>query len=305
MTFTFITAAFYLVGVASFLAGYFYLKKAIRKAKEVDITSKRAEEARATLDDKLRETHIQMLRDEMEQRENEALARVATHVQLYYENESLKAKEILDKYIAFVQQEIDSTSQELFQFRNEVEVIQNQLANDTQDMASRLVSIVESERSLFLEKEELNAKTIQLSMEDQEDIMFLLKEIVPRIRRPEVLRKLIWTEYVQKPTTELLNNILPQDCSGIYKITHIPDKKCYIGRSTSVRKRLIEHIKSSLGVGTIADQAVHHAMRDNGLQNFMFELVEECDKAILPEREKFYIETFQSNTHGWNKNIGG
>ena len=54
-----------------------------------------------------------------------------------------------------------------------------------------------------------------------------------------------------------------------------------------MRKRLIEHIKSSLGVGTIADQAVHHAMRDNGLQNFMFELVEECDKAILPEREKF------------------
>ena len=91
-----------------------------------------------------------------------------------------------------------------------LKLYKNQLANDTQDMASRLVSIVESERSLFLEKEELNAKTIQLSMEDQEDIMFLLKEIVPRIRRPEVLRKLIWTEYVQKPTTELLNNILPQ-----------------------------------------------------------------------------------------------
>ena len=60
-----------------------------------------------------------------------------------------------------------------------------------------------------------------------------------------------------------------------------------------MRKRLTEHVKSSLGVGTIADQAVHHAMRDNGLHNFIFELVEECDKDKLPEREKFYINFFQ------------
>ena len=50
----------------------------------------------------------------------------------------------------------------------------------------------------------------------------------------------------------------------IYKITHL-DKKI-IGRSTSVYKRLQEHIKSSLGVGTIADQWVHHEMRE---ENFI------------------------------------
>ena len=178
-------------------------------------------------------------------------AEAAEHLALYYENESLKAKTVLDKYIAFAQQEIDNTSQELFQFRNEVETIQSQLASDTQDVASRLVAVVESERSLFLEKEGSTQRRFSY-LEDQEDISFLLKEIVPKIRRPEVLRKLIWAEYVQKPTAELLNNILPKIAQVFIKITHLPDKKCYVGRSTSVRKRLIEHIKSSLGVGTIA-----------------------------------------------------
>ena len=83
---------------------------------------------------------------------------------------------------------------------------------------------METERVLLLEKDQLKARQIQLSTEDQEDSDLLLKEIVPRIRRPDVLRKLIWTEYVQKLANDMLNNVVPQDCSGIYKITHLPDK---------------------------------------------------------------------------------
>ena len=109
-----------------------------------------------------------------------------------------------------------------------------------------------------------------------------------------------------KPTGELLKRILPnKDCSGIYKITHISTKKSYIGRSTSVYKRLQEHIKSSLGVGTIADQWVHHEMRAKGIENFTFELIEECDKDKLSEREKYYIGFFQTDSFGYNRNIGG
>ena len=123
MTFTFITAAFYLVGVASF-RWILLLEESDSKSQRSRYHKQKEQRKRELLLMTSCVKLIQMLRDEMEQRENEALARVATHVQLYYENESLKAKEILDKYIAFVQQEIDSTSQELFQFRNEVEVIQ-------------------------------------------------------------------------------------------------------------------------------------------------------------------------------------
>jgi hypothetical protein len=60
-----------------------------------------------------------------------------------------------------------------------------------------------------------------------------------------------------------------------------------------------------LGVGTIADQWVHHEMRDKGIENFTFELIEECDKDKLSEREKYYIGFFQTDSFGYNRNIGG
>jgi predicted GIY-YIG superfamily endonuclease len=53
---------------------------------------------------------------------------------------------------------------------------------------------------------------------------------------------------------EVLEYILPQkECAGIYKITNLRNKKSYIGRSTSVRKRLSDHVKSAIGISTIAD----------------------------------------------------
>ena len=106
----------------------------------------------------------------------------------------------------------------------------------------------------------------------------------------------------------MLDYILPQkDCPGIYKITNILNGKCYIGRSTSVRKRLTDHIKSAIGISTIADQYIHQVMRKENLWNFRFELIEECDKDKLNEREKYYIDFFQTadTTYGYNQKAGG
>ena len=93
--------------------------------------------------------------------------------------------------------------------------------------------------------------------------------------------------------------------SGIYKITNDRTKQAYIGRSTSVRKRLTDHIKSSVGISTIADQRVHQAMRDEGIWNFTFELIEECSKEQLNEREKYYINFFSTEKLGYNQKAGG
>lgn len=137
------------------------------------------------------------------------------------------------------------------------------------------------------------------------DIEYLLNAVALRLNNPNIIYKLIWSEYIQAPTNELLNNILPaKDCSGIYKITDCENKKCYIGRSTSVRKRLQEHIKSAIGIENIASQRVHEVMRDKGLWNFRFELLEECPKDQLGEREKYYIDFFDSQTYGYNQVSG-
>lgn len=137
------------------------------------------------------------------------------------------------------------------------------------------------------------------------DIEYLLNAVALRLNNPNIIYKLIWSEYIQAPANELLNNILPaKDCSGIYKITDCENKKCYIGRSTSVRKRLQEHIKSAIGIENIASQRVHEVMRDKGLWNFRFELLEECPKDQLGEREKYYIDFFDSQTYGYNQVSG-
>lgn len=149
------------------------------------------------------------------------------------------------------------------------------------------------------------AHKLHISEQARADIEYLLNAVALRLNNPNIIYKLIWSEYIQGPASELLNHILPdKDCSGIYKITNCEDKRCYIGRSTSVRKRLQEHIKSAIGIENIASQRVHEIMREKGLWNFRFELLEECPKDQLGEREKYYIEFFDSQSYGYNQVSG-
>lgn len=172
-----------------------------------------------------------------------------------------------------------------------------------EDARNKYLSIMETLRA---EESIEETHMLQIPQNVRDDISYLIESVVPRLNNKEVINKLIWSEYIQNTTKDMLETILPsKECSGIYKITNIETKKSYIGRSTNVYKRLQDHIKSSCGIATIADQKVHHAMRDEGLWNFQFELLEECDKSKLGEREKYYIEFFQTEIYGWNQKAGG
>jgi group I intron endonuclease len=41
-------------------------------------------------------------------------------------------------------------------------------------------------------------------------------------------------------------------------------------------------------------------MQDEGLQNFSFEVLEVCPREQLDEKEKYYIELYQSVIYGYN-----
>lgn len=175
--------------------------------------------------------------------------------------------------------------------------------DEERDKYLAALSIIQ--QSITEEEEDLNHH-IQISDNAKDDINYLLNNVANKLTNPDILYKLIWSEFIQKSTNEMLDFILPQrDCAGIYKITNDKTKKAYIGRSTSVRKRLTDHIKSAVGISTIADQKVHEAMREEGLWNFTFELIQECPKDKLSEREKFYIEYFSTEKYGYNQKAGG
>jgi group I intron endonuclease len=92
---------------------------------------------------------------------------------------------------------------------------------------------------------------------------------------------------------------------GIYKLTSLSNGKCYIGKSTNVKTRISDHFKSAIGIKSIADQAVHHAILKEGFWNWQIEVITYCDKEQLSELEKYYIEFFKSQEFGYNRNAGG
>lgn len=145
---------------------------------------------------------------------------------------------------------------------------------------------------------------IQLNPDDANDIE-LLRSITPRLRHPESINKVIWTGYYQKPLAELRKRILTNgDVSGVYKITRLKTNEIYIGQTTSVDKRWQEHVKSALGVGTLASSQLHRAMATDGCENFTFELLEVVPKDKLRERESYYIDFYDSKTYGLNSVTG-
>lgn len=133
----------------------------------------------------------------------------------------------------------------------------------------------------------------------------LLQEIRQKLHTSENLNKLIYDVYVSKCVQEMVKRILQGGTpSGIYKITRLKTGEIYIGKSTNVKDRWIQHCKTVYGAGTIAHSILHTTMAKDGLENFTFELVEEVPKDKLTEREKYWINFYGSRDYGLNERNG-
>lgn len=89
----------------------------------------------------------------------------------------------------------------------------------------------------------------------------------------------------------------------IYSIYNITSQKRYIGQTIQpLHKRIYQHFhQAKKGV----DTPLYHALRKYPKNNFKIELIEECDKLILDEREKYWINYYQTFAEGYNCNNGG
>ena len=77
---------------------------------------------------------------------------------------------------------------------------------------------------------------------------------------------------------------------------------CYIGQAKNIRERFREHLKCGLGIDTPAANKLYQAMLQEGIDNFTFELLEECAAANLNGKESFYIDLYNSYDYGYNSN---
>lgn len=156
------------------------------------------------------------------------------------------------------------------------------------------------------EKEQkLDFYKLSISDTDLEDIQ-KLESIKLMLHNPTVLNKLIWSTYFQKQTTEMCNRILGTTAKvcGIYKITNLKTKQCYIGQSVDVAQRWKDHCKCGLGIDSWASNKLYKSMEADGLWNFTFELMEQCPRESLNEAERRWIEIYQADKYGLNGTIG-
>ena len=213
-------------------------------------------------------------------------------------------KQAEQNYVAELEELKRKNKEEIDEANLITQVAINKINGQVDDCQKLYASLISSYQ---IANEESDARRhVQISLTTREDIDFMLNYVSSRLKNPTIISKLIWSEYFQKPTNDMLDFVLPsRDCAGIYKITNDETKEAYIGRSVSVRKRLTDHIKSALGIDTIADQHVHQVMREKGIWNFTFELIEECSREKLNEREKYYIEFFHTDQYGYNQKAGG
>lgn len=63
-----------------------------------------------------------------------------------------------------------------------------------------------------------------------------------------------------------------------------------------------DHAKCGLGIDTPAANKLYKAMQEDGIWNFSWELLEECSENKLNEKERFYIELYDSYNFGYNSN---
>lgn len=168
------------------------------------------------------------------------------------------------------------------------------------DLEKKVAAAVEAEKRAELAKSEKDFYRLNISEQDIEEIK-KLRSVIPYLRNAEPLNKVIWKTYYEKPYTDLAGRVVGNKVkTGIYKITNIENGMCYVGQAVNIADRWRQHIKRGIGAETPTRNKLYPAMLAIGVENFTFEIVEECDASMLNEREQFWQEYFKAKEFGYS-----
>jgi hypothetical protein len=141
---------------------------------------------------------------------------------------------------------------------------------------------------------------LSLSEDDKVEIK-RLREVLPYLRDSEPLNKVIWKVYYEKPYTDMIGRVVGTGThTGIYKITNIENNMCYVGQAANIADRWKQHIKRGIGAETPTRNKLYPAMLTFGVENFTFEIIEECDRSLLNDREDYWQDYFHAKDFGYS-----
>ena len=217
------------------------------------------------------------------------------------EQEIFESEEWLNKALEKHQEEV-LNNMEILDSKYKKE--KDKIEEDLEQLKATRAAIIQANIKEKEIEENSTFYCLTISEIDKADIK-MLENIKPQLNKPRVLSMLIWSTFFQKPMTTLCNNIIgTSTVTGIYKITNQVTKECYIGQSVDISKRWKDHAKCGLGIDTPAGNKLYKAMQTYGIWNFSWEVLEQCSKDLLDEKEKYYIELYDSYNFGYNSNTG-
>ena len=224
---------------------------------------------------------------------NEKMSNASEAMSKQYEQAKQTAE---NDYLETLKDCANSFTSQINDKKNELKKVQDELA----DLVQKLNSAVEANKRAEEIKQKQDFYRLQLTAIDLDEIK-RLREVEPYLREKEPLNKVIWKVYYEKPYTDLIGRVVGTGIhTGIYKITNIENQMCYVGQAVNIADRWKQHIKRGIGAEAPTRNKLYPAMLEVGVENFTFEIVEECDKSKLNEREDYWQEFFHAKDFGYS-----
>lgn len=175
-----------------------------------------------------------------------------------------------------------------------------ELVAKLEELQSKVNSAVAVNKRAELDRQQKNFYRLQLSELDIEEIQ-KIRSIEPYLRDKEPLNKVIWKSYYEKPYTDMVGRVIgPNKKTGIYKITNMENQMCYVGQAVDIADRWKQHIKRGIGADPPTRNKLYPAMLAIGVENFTFEVVEECSSKDLNSREDYWQEFYHAKDFGYS-----
>lgn len=92
--------------------------------------------------------------------------------------------------------------------------------------------------------------------------------------------------------------------TGIYKITNNINGHAYIGKATDIARRWRQH-RNVTSEDHEYDYPLYKAFRKYGIDNFTFDVIEECAVSELDDREIYWVAFYDTYYNGYNQTKGG
>lgn len=222
--------------------------------------------------------------------------RFDTDLKLKEDNFNKAQEAIEEEYLQTLEDYVNDFQEQIISKKVEMSEVSAKLA----DLRNKLNSAIEQAKRQAEMEQHQDFYKLQLSQLDIQEIA-RIRSIIPYLRDAEPVNKVIYKVYYEKPYTDLVGRVIGSGVhSGIYKITNIQNQMCYVGQSVDLTSRFKQHIRRGVGADAPTRNKLYPAMLEIGPENFTFEILEECPKDKLDEREQYWQEYCGAKTWGYS-----